>query len=65
MCSMVMNRTTSRMWGYLMKVNVYVSQFKLVLIRRPRVARKPIYSSVSKAYGINVEEFEQDVDFRI
>ena len=41
-----------------MKVNVYVSQFKLVLIRRPRVARKPIYSSVSKAYGINVEEFE-------
>lgn len=52
---MVMSRTSSRVYGYLMKMNMY--PFFVHSNISPRVIRKPFYSSVSKVFGINVDEF--------
>ena len=56
MYSLLMTRTSSRLTGMMMSLYVYVICF--VFKYSPRIMRRPLYASVSRALGINTSEFE-------
>ena len=56
MYSLLMTRTSSRLTGMMMSLYVYVICFFFEC--SPRIMRRPLYASVSRALGINTSEFE-------
>ena len=56
MYSLLMTRTSSRLTGLMMSLYMYV--FFVAFEYSPRIIRRPLYSSVSRAIGINTSEFE-------
>ena len=55
MYSLLMTRTSSRLTGLMMSLYVYF--FWIIFEYSPRIMRRPLYSSVSRALGINTSEF--------
>ena len=56
MYSLLMTRTSSRLTGMMMSLYVYI--FCFTFEYSPRIIRRPLYASVSRALGINTSEFE-------